>query len=411
VTLFFQTKFIYLEAMTNTTVNHILKSIDQHRVIELLREMIAIPSVNPFDEPTSDHARELEIANYYEQKMQDIGMLTSRRDVTEGRPNIFGRIKGKGNGPCIMLAGHLDTVGVIGYDAPFDPVIRQQRVYGRGACDMKAGLAAFLEIATVILQKEIELDGDLIIAGIADEEHQMIGSREIRKNGPIPDFAIVGEPTELEVSRAHKGQLCMHIRTHGKACHSSIPEQGVNAIQHMSKVLEALSDYNSELRSRTAHPTFGHSSFSPGVIKGGDIVSSVPDSCELEVDRRLISGETIDQVVSEYRQRIDPLMSQLPDFRYEISEPTLHGEPLDTPEDSAIVETITAAYQETTQRTSTLPVFTGSTDAPNLLSPAVICGPGSVEQAHTLDEYVELDQVTKAAEIYLRTVLAMQSSR
>ena len=391
-------------------VSQLLDCIDRQRLVTILQELIAIPSVNPFDEPASEDARELEVADFYEEKMQEIGMLTSRRDVVEGRPNVFGRIKGKGNGPCIMMAGHLDTVGVVGYDNPFDPVVKTERVYGRGSCDMKAGLAVFLEVAGIISREGIELEGDLLIAGIADEEHQMIGSREIRVNGPIPDFAIVGEPTELEVSRAHKGQLCMHIHTHGKACHSSIPENGVNAIQHMSKVLEALDDYNAELRSRPAHPTFGHGSFSPGVIRGGEIASSVPDSCSLEIDRRLLSGESVEQVVSEYRKRVDPLSAQIAGFRYDISEPTLHAEPLDTSADSPIVQKITSAYFDTLNVASELPVFTGSTDAPNLLAPAVICGPGSVKQAHTLDEYVEIPQLTQAAAIYLRTILAMQQS-
>ncbi|MBX2869119.1 MAG: M20 family metallopeptidase [Acidiferrobacterales bacterium] len=396
--------------MTAYSASKLIQCIDRDRLVTLLRDLVAIPSVNPFDQPVSEEARELEIANFYEEKMQEIGMLTSRRDVVEGRPNVFGRIKGKGDGPCIMMAGHLDTVGVVDYDNPFDPKIKNDRVYGRGSCDMKAGLAVFLEVAGILSREGIELEGDLLIAGIADEEHQMIGSREIRANGPIPDFAIVGEPTELEVSRAHKGQLCMHIHTHGKACHSSIPENGVNAIQHMSKILEALGDYNEELRARPAHPTFGHGSFSPGVIKGGDIASSVPDSCTLEVDRRLLSGESVQQVVSEYRKRVDPLAAKIDNFHYEISEPTLYAEPLDTSADSPIVQKITAAYLDTLQVASKLPVFTGSTDAPNLMAPAVICGPGSVKQAHTLDEYVEIPQLTQAAAIYLRTILAMQHS-
>jgi acetylornithine deacetylase len=386
----------------------LLKQVDQESIIELLREMIAIPSVNPFDEPANEDCRELEIADYYQSRMDHLGLLTSRRDVVSGRPNIFGRIKGNGAGPCVMLAGHLDTVGVTGYSNPFDPVIRNKRVYGRGSCDMKAGLAAFIEVARIIIQNDIELAGDLLIAGIADEEHHMIGSKEIRQNGPIPDFAIVGEPTELEVCHAHKGQLCMHIRTHGRACHSSMPELGINAITHMSKVIAAFEGYNDELRSRPAHPVCGHGRFSPGVIRGGDIASSVPDYCELEVDRRMLVGESTESVVSEYRNRIESLTSSVPGFNYEIGPATIEISALDTPLESPIVEQSAQAFSDTVGRATELAPFAGATDAPNLLCPAVICGPGSIQQAHTLDEFVEIDQVTDAAKIYLRTVLAMQ---
>ena len=382
--------------------------IDRKRLVDLLRELVAIPSVNPFDAPADENNRELEIADYYQARMEDLGLLTSRRDVVAGRPNIFGRLKGTGNGPCIMLAGHLDTVGVEGYDNPFDPAIKQDRIYGRGSCDMKAGLAAYIEVARILVSNDVELSGDLLIAGIADEEHQMIGSREIRQNGPIPDFAIVGEPTDLEVCHAHKGQLCMHIRTHGKACHSSVPELGVNAIAHMAKVIDAFDTYNDELKARPAHPICGHGRFNPGVIRGGAIASSVPDYCELEVDRRTIIGETLESVVSEYRQRLDPLAKTVPGFNYEIGPPTLVTDALDTPKDSPIVEKAAESFRLTMGNDPALAPFSAATDAPNLLCPAVICGPGSVQQAHTLDEFVEIDQLTHAAEIYLRSVLALQ---
>ncbi len=393
---------------SNYPLQALLEQVAQGSIVDLLREMIAIPSVNPFDEPANEDCRELEIADYYQSRMDHLGLLTSRRNVVSGRPNIFGRIKGNGTGPCIMLAGHLDTVGVTGYSNPFDPVIRDNRVYGRGSCDMKAGLAAFIEVARIIIQNDIELAGDLLIAGIADEEHHMIGSKEIRENGPIPDFAIVGEPTELEVCHAHKGQLCMHIRTYGRACHSSIPELGVNAISHMAKLIGVFEDYNDELMSRPPHPECGHGRFSPGVIRGGDIASSVPDFCELEVDRRTIVGESTQDVISEYRKRIEPLTSSVPDFHYEIGPVTIETAALDTPLESPIVEQSAQAYRETVGQASELKPFNGGTDAPNLMCPAVICGPGSIQQAHTLDEFVEIDQVTDAVKIYLRTVLAMQ---
>ncbi len=393
---------------SDDSIEHLIDQVNRSKIIDLLREMIAIPSVNPFDNPASESCRELEIADFYQAQMDQLGMQTSRRDVVYGRPNVFGRIRGTGQGPCVMLAGHLDTVGVAGYKNPFDPKILDNKIYGRGSCDMKAGLTAYLEVARIILENDIELKGDLVIAGIADEEHGMIGSKEISQNGPIPDFAIVGEPTDLEVCHAHKGQLCMHIRTYGKACHSSIPEQGVNAIIHMARVIDAFADYNNELQSRSAHPACGHGRFNPGVIRGGEIASAVPDYCELEVDRRTLVGESEQQVTSEFRQRLDALAGEVANFSYDISKPTINISALDTPIDSPVVQHIAAAFTQTLQKQTRFEPFSGGTDAPNLLCPAVICGPGSIRQAHTLDEFVGIEQVTNAVIIYLRAVLSLQ---
>jgi len=393
--------------LTPELINSLVNQVDESLLVTNLATMVAVPSVNPFDDPASASCRELEFANVFEAFLQDSRMETSRREVADGRPNVFGRLRGTGSGPCVMLAGHMDTVGVDGYDDPFNPIVKNGRLYGRGSCDMKAALAAYIEVARIIQQANIEISGDLIIAGVADEEHQMLGSKEISVNGPIPDFAIVGEPTELKVCHAHKGQLCMHIKTFGKASHSSVPELGVNAIQHMANVIKAFETFGNELQSRTPDPVCGHGRVNPGVIKGGTISSSIPDYCELEVDRRILAGESLESVVDEYRQILEPLEKSIPDFQYEIGEPTMNNAALNTPADSKVVSAIADAFESIQGHPADVGDFTASTDAPNLLCPAVICGPGSIRQAHTLNEYVEIDQLTAAARIYLRTVLQL----
>ncbi|MGI9387459.1 MAG: M20 family metallopeptidase, partial [Methyloligellaceae bacterium] len=225
------------------------------RLVQDLSDMIAIASVNPFDEPAKPGQREQEFADYFSKRLEELGLETGRRDVVDGRPNIWGRLKGRGTGPSVMLAGHMDTVGVDGYDKPFEPVVKDGRVYGRGACDMKAALACFLEVVRLLHDTDITLDGDLIIAGICDEEHVMIGSSDFGRNGPSADFGIVGEPSELKLCPAHKGQLGIFIRTTGKAVHSSVPEKGVNAIEHMGAVIEQFSTYNDEIQKNgNTHP-------------------------------------------------------------------------------------------------------------------------------------------------------------
>jgi acetylornithine deacetylase len=391
--------------LTPEQIGDLVHEIDEDRLVENLAAMVAIPSVNPFDDPVTKSCREQEFGDAFEKFLQAVGLATFRRDVAAGRPNVFGRLAGARNGPCLMLAGHLDTVGVDGYDDPFNPVVKNGRVYGRGSCDMKAALAAYVEVARVMSNSSVRLEGELLIAGVADEEHLMIGSREISRNGPIPDFAVVGEPTELKVCHTHKGQLCLPVRTYGKAVHSSVPELGVNAITHMAEVVRAFEQYGADLLARDPDPEWGRGRVNPGVIRGGTISSSVPDFCELEVDRRLLAGETCEQVVEEYRQFLESLGQSIPDFHYEIGAPTLDNAPLDTPEDSLIVTSVAEAYNAEREDSAEIGAFCAATDAPNFLCPAVICGPGSINQAHTLDEYVEIDQLTTAAKIYLRTVL------
>ena len=397
--------------LDDKTIAQLVDEVDESRLVTNLATMVAMPSVNPFDGMAKKGCRELEFADLYQDQMAALGLQTSRRDVAPGRPNVYGRIIGSErkseHKKCVMLAGHTDTVGVEGYHDPFNPIIRDGRLYGRGSCDMKAALAAYIEVAHILQNSGIRLTGDLIIAGVADEENGMIGSKEISENGPIPDMAIVGEPTELKVCHTHKGQLCMHIRTFGRASHSSVPEMGINAINHMADVIKGIERYADDLANRPGHPVCGHARVNPGVIRGGTISSSVPDYCELEVDRRYLPGETAEAIIAEYRGFLENIALHTPDFRYEIVQPVVNNSALDTPVESEVVSTIASAFAAVQGKPADVGVFPAATDAPNFLCPAVVCGPGSIYQAHTLDEYVAIDELTAAARIYLRTVLQL----
>ena len=397
--------------LDENTIAALVDEVDESRLVTSLASMVAMPSVNPFDDNVTESCRELEFADFYQDQMTTLGLQTDRREVVAGRPNVFGRIIGhtrkSEHRKCVMLAGHLDTVGVEGYPAPFDPVVRDGRLYGRGSCDMKAALAAYIEVARILQNHDIRLRGDLVIAGVVDEEHGMIGSKDISENGPIPDLAIVGEPTELKVCHTHKGQLCMHIRTFGRACHSSVPETGINAISLMADVIKGIECYADDLATRPGHPICGHARVNPGVIQGGTISSAVPDYCELEVDRRYLPGETPESITAEYRDILENISRQNPDFRYEIGQPLVHNAALDTPAESEVVSTIASAFEAVQGRPADIGVFPAATDAPHFLCPAVVCGPGSIYQAHTVDEYVTIDELTASARIYLRAVLRL----
>ncbi len=383
--------------------NALIEKFDGNAVIDDLCHMIEIRSENPFEDPPLIGYREQEIGEYFHSRLANLGLEVESRDVVPGRPNVWGRLKGQGGGPALMLAGHLDTVGTQGYDSPFDARVESGRVYGRGACDMKAALAAYLEVTRLIVESDIHLRGDLIVAGIADEEWGMTGAKDVGRNGPWADFGIIGEPSGLAVCPAHKGAYALKIRTFGRAVHSSVPEKGHNAIEDMGRVINQLANHDQNLRSRDPDPICGHGRFSMGVIRGGTMVCTVPDSCELEVDRRTLPGETGEMIREEYRC----LLESMPNLEYELSEAITETPPLNVPLNNQVVKATIAAFEVVTGEPARVEALTAGTDAPHLGFPTIIFGPGSCEQAHSLCEYVEIEEVKIATKVYLNTALRM----
>jgi len=379
---------------------------NRQRLCADLVDMIGIASVNPFGAEPMIGTREQEMADYYIGQLVSLGLETGSWQVAPGRPNVWGRLKGSGGGPTIMLAGHLDTVGVDGYAQGHRARVADDRIFGRGACDMKAALACYLETLRMMQDAGIALAGDVIIAGLCDEEDLMIGSRAWVGNGPGADFGIIGEPTSLKICPAHKGQLCVFFRTEGIATHSSGPENGVNAVEHMAQVIAHFSGLNAELRaSGPRHPLCGAGRFSMNVIRGGTIASAIPDACELEVDRRFLPGEDIDGIIADYRARLDALSAAVPDIKVTVYAPSLDVAGLDIPTDHPLVQALERAVTGVTGTRADVTAFPGGTDAPNMGCPCVICGPGHLEQAHSRNEYVEISQMEQACEIYLKTLI------
>lgn len=392
---------------TGKTLSALFDAIEEQRLIDSLMAMIAIPSINPFRGEVRKDYREQEMAEYYADRMSDLGLEVGMREVVKGRPNVWGRIKGKGNGSSVMLSGHLDTVGVENYPDALTPRVENNRVYGRGACDMKDALASYLEIARVLREADIDLDGDLIITGVADEEDQLIGSHDFGKHGPWADFGIIGEPSEMMVCCAHKGQLGYLIRCFGQAVHSSRPELGVNAIEGITHFIEALGRYRDELKARAPHALCGHGRCCPSVIKGGTIVSTVADYCELEVDRRTVPGETSQDIHRELQELVESVLESQPEFKFEIHGPTIEIGSLDVSADNPVVRAVLQAVQSVTGKSVAAEAFFGSTDAPNFGFPMLIYGAGSIKQAHTVNEYVEVSDMLIASRVYLNAVLAL----
>ena len=382
---------------------------DKTALIADLSQMIRIPSVNRFGADDPADPAEAGMADFFEDRLTALGLDVDSHPVTDGRRNVWGRLKGAGTGPTILLAGHMDTVGVAGYDAPFEPAMKDGRIFGRGSCDMKAGLAAYLEVARILIASGETLPGDLVIAGVIDEEHAMRGSVHLGINGPKVDCAIVAEPTQLALCPAHKGQILMTLRTTGVSAHSSMPDKGVNAIYHMGAVLGALQNYAQTLSTRTPDPFCGAPSFSVGVIRGGDNACSVPDFCEIDIDRRTIPGETFESVMAELSAVMDDVQATCPDLKYSFEAPFLNLPPLDTARNAPIMQALQSACAQVLGLPSPVQVFPGSTDAPNFNCPTVICGAGDLAQCHSLNEYIEIDQIKDAVHIYVHAIKTLMT--
>ncbi len=381
--------------------------VDPSRMVEDLAAMISIPSMNPFQQKARKGYREKEMAEFYCDRMSDLGLEVGLRDVVSGRPNIWGVLKGKGKGDSLMLSGHLDTVGDENYPDAFVPVIKNNRVYGRGACDMKDALASYLEVVRIIRDEDIELNGDLILTGIADEEDQMIGSKDLGKKGPWADYGIIGEPSNMKACSAHMGQVGYRVRSLGKAVHSSRPEDGVNAIEGMMHVVDRLKVLQQKLMAKDGHVLCGHGRCGPSVIRGGTVVSTVPDYCELEIDRRIVPGETREDVYAELNSLIAGVSQSHPQFRFEIEGPTIDILPLDVPADNPVINTVLGAIRSVTGNSTQASAFYGGTDAPHFGFPTLIFGAGTLQQAHSNNEYVEIDDMMIATQVYLCSALSI----
>jgi len=381
------------------------KGLDASWMQKVLQEMILIRSENPFHDPPAPGFREKEMADYLAERMASMGLEVEQKEVRPERANVFGRLPGKEGRLTLMLAGHMDTARTDGYPEAYSGRAEEGLIYGRGACDMKAALAAYLAVVKAIRDGAVKLRGNLILCGNMDEEFQMLGSKAIGQDGPKADQGIIGEPTGLQICPSNKGRVSTKIVTRGRAAHSSVPEQGINAIERMARIVHAFEDYNGELLHRPPHPLCGHGRFTPGVIRGGVQVNMVPDYCELEVDRRTLPGETKEGVYEEFRSRIEKVGQSFPDLAYEITEPTWLIAPNDISEEEPVVNALRRAHREINGQDPGIQAFPAGSDAPYMGFPTVVCGPGSIAQAHTTCEFVSLEEVVGAARIYLHAVL------
>lgn len=280
--------------------------------IDLLRALVAIDSVNPSLVPGA--RGEAEIARTLAEHLRAIGLAVHLQEAAPGRPNVVGVLDGARPGRSLMLCGHIDTVGVAGMARPFDPLSRDGRVHGRGSQDMKSGVAAMVDAARVIVQGGGLSAGQLLIACVVDEEHASLGADALVTRWRA-DGAVVTEPTDLAIAISHKGFEWIEIETEGRAAHGSRPGDGRDAIRLMGRVLAELDMLDRRLQSSAAHPLLGTASLHASLIHGGRELSSYPDRCHLQMERRTIPGEPPGCGAREVQDILARLAAADPEFK------------------------------------------------------------------------------------------------
>jgi acetylornithine deacetylase len=382
-----------------------LDSVDRSGTIRLLEDLIRINSVNPSLVPGAPG--EAEIAEHIAGFMEGCGLETQLEEVARGRPNVVGVLHGSGGGPTLLLNGHMDTVGVEYMEIdPLTPVVREGRMYGRGAIDMKGGLVSLLAAVKAVADRGEELRGDVVLAAVCDEEYASIGTERVVEHVKA-DAAIIGEPTELQILVAHKGFAWIDIETKGCAAHGSAWELGIDAIVKMGKVQLGLERLQDESLMKRKHQLVGPPSIHASTIQGGRELSTYPDHCRLQVERRLIPGEEREDADAEMSALLDSVASEDPEFAatYEI---TFYRGPMEVSPDEEICQVLSAAILEVT---GDKPLFVGGSgwlDTQLIWergTPAVAFGPIG-GGAHAAIEYVELESVVDAAKVVESTILS-----
>jgi succinyl-diaminopimelate desuccinylase len=370
----------------------------------LLSELVGCPSVNPGEQRISAPPYgEAGMVDYLDAWLQQRGGAVHREEVLPGRPNIWAHFEGHDRSRLLLLDAHTDTVSHANMTIdPFAAEVRAGRLYGRGACDTKGPMAAMLMALDAAIAGE-GLAYDVIFAGTCDEEHDAAGAKALLQRGLAIDFAVIAEPTELQMVTRHKGVVRAQIDLLGQAAHSSLPQQGQNAIYAAARVVTALEELGTALGESIPDPELGHPTLAVTIIEGGTAMNIVPERCRIQVDRRLLPMEDLSQVKAATTATVAAALAHLPadcwTIKWSHYYPPLETVPaapeLDRLGQALLAETGAAPHCAVTYCTN------GGFYAQAGI-PSVIFGPGSIEQAHTKAESIDLTGVTVAARVLRR---------
>ena len=373
--------------------------------LQILKDMVAIPSVNPMRAGAAE-AVERGMTDYLESLLRAEGIDCERQLVADGRENLIASIAANvaGDGATfggLLLNSHMDTVPTANMTIlPFEPIERDGKLYGRGSCDAKGPLAAMLT-AFIRHARRPRRERPVILLATVDEEFSFSGSRKfVERNWPL-SAAVVGEPTSLASVIAHKGIARWRIRVWGVSAHGATPELGHSAIYDAARIGLLLEEYAKVITSKTGHSLLGKPTLNVGRIWGGQAVNMVPDLCEFEIDRRLLPEEdgleTVRDCEAWLRQRVSS------EVRFEVQDPFLLDPALDTPSDSRVVQALASSRLAVLGSRGNCQGAHYGTDGSKLARvgiETVVCGPGQIAQAHTKDEFIEINQLENAVHLY-----------
>lgn len=365
----------------------------------LTETLVRVDSRNPTLVPGAPG--EAGVAHVLGEVLGGWGFRLEWQEVRDGRANLLARIGTPEPGaPVLMFNGHLDVVGTDGMDhAPFIPEIRDGRMYGRGSCDMKAGVAAMAVAAWQAAQQGIR--GEIIVAAVIDEEFESLGTRAMLERGIRADVAVITEPTRLAICPAHRGFVWLEFTFTGRAAHGSRYDLGIDAIQHASLVLTALDRLQRTVLPTRTHPLLGRASLHASTIAGGVGWSTYPEACTLRVERRTVPGETTSSVLVEVEVVLAALRAAEPQLSVSVRVDTAQG-PSDVAVDAPLVRRLSTAHASVRGAAPLIEGLSAWTDAALLNDagiPAVCFGPGDIALAHAATEYVPLAEIDVATAV------------
>jgi len=384
-------------------IDKIIDLINSDELLDILEALIRIPGHVDCEE------QENKISLHAAALLEKEKIYTELQEVESGRKNVISRIYGKHAGKSLVLNGHLDTVPPNSSMKNYEPSICDGKLYGLGSSDMKGGVAAMLYSLILIKRTNTELDGDLYFTGVIGEETGGTGTRFLINKGFRTDYAIVGEPTSLNIVNSHKGCCLVDVAIEGKAVHASIPQKGANAIAAMGNFIWKINNEYIPTLNKRIQEGVGSPTISFGVISGGKKVNVVADRCVLNIDRRWIDSENYQQIIPELEKYLKEVCSENKDLKYSIVAvlpPEGYFGPFFIPENHELVKMSKEAIL-VSGRIPGISSLSGWTDGATILNagiPTVILGPGNMEQAHTADEWINISEIIDAVKIYLSLI-------
>lgn len=382
------------------------RRLDHGAVVDLACRLIEVEGHQ--DHPAGERPTAEFVAAHLHERLPGRSFDVELQQVEEDRANVVAVLRGDRPGPSLMFNAHLDTVPAYGMADAYRPQVRDGRLYGRGAVDMKGALAAMLRSMEILSAPDVSFAGELLVTAVAGEESGSAGMLALTEAGVGADFAVVGEPTSMQVARAHKGAMWIEVEFEGVATHGSVPHQGVNAVVHAAEFITAVERDLVPALSRRRHPLLGSATISVGAVAGGDRPPMVPARCVVQLDRRWLPGERHGDALEELREVVAGLRAR--DARVNGTVREMAGTagfphaPLDCPDVLGVemlCDIVSARSGHAVEPVGVQFWTDGALLAAETGTPTVVCGPGSIAQAHSLDEWVSLEQLALAAESYL----------